>query len=183
MKNGHDNPYAAPVEEVQHPPLFYPLGKLTIPWMIAFNIGLGWSVGSLFTYALSFYFSDRNVPALLESLMSTPLVNDTDDLAGLLCYSCCFLFFAREAAPGIFKARHTWQLPFPPFLPTVKAFVRSSVLMAPAWIVAGVFFGVYRNRLPGDGNWPAIACLSGIASFQWHLFHQFMARTQASAPP
>ncbi len=181
MNSGNHNPYAPPIAEgLRRPPLAYPLGKLTIPWIIALNIGIGWAVGSLFTYVLSFFFSGRDLHPFLESLMSTPLVQDTDDLAGLLCYSVSFVVFAIYTAHRAFRAWQTWLLAFPPFRPTVKAFVRSSVVLAPAWMVAGWFFEVYRHDLPGDGNWPAIACLSGIASFHWFLFQKLMAKMQVA---
>lgn len=176
MNSGNHNPYAPPVGEVRHPPLAYPLGKLTIPWLIALNIGIWWAVGSLFTYVLSFYFSGRDLNPFLESLISTRLVQDTDDLAGLLCYSVSFGFGAIYTAYRAFRAWHTWGLDFPPFRSSVKAFLRSSVILAPAWIVAGLFFEVYRRHLPGDGNWPAIACLSGIASFHWFYFQKLLAQ-------
>ena len=181
MSSGAHNPYAPPIAEgLRRPPVAYPLGKLTIPWIIALNIGIGWAIGSLFTYLLSFYFSGRDLHPFLQSLMSTSLVHDTDDLAGLLCYSISFGVCATYTAYRAFRAWHTWLLAFPPFRASVKAFVRSSVLLAPAWIVAGWFFEVYRRDLPGDGNWPAIACLTGLASFHWFLLQKHVAEAQAA---
>lgn len=59
------------------------------------------------------------------------------------------------------------------------AFIRSSLLLASAWIVTTWFFETYRSDLTGDGNWFAIGCLSGIASIHWLLLKKLLAQMQA----
>jgi hypothetical protein len=182
MNSGDHNPYVPPIvpmEEVRWATLAFPLGKLTIPWIIVLNIGIGWAVGSLFTYILSFYFSGSDLHPFIKPLMSFPFVQDTDDLAGILCYSSSFVVFAIFTAHLASRRWHTRLLPFPPFGPCVMVLIRSTLLLAPVWVVAGWFFEVYRHDLLGDGNWPAIACLTGIASFHWFLLQKLLASMQA----
>jgi hypothetical protein len=159
----------------------YPLGKLTIPWIIVLNIGIGWAVGSLFTYVLSLYFSDRDLHPLVEPLASFPLVHDRDDLAGLICYSVSFIVFALFTIHLVCRAWRSRLLTFPSFGSCAKVFIGSSLLLAPIWAWAAWFFETHRHDLPGDGNWPAIACLTAIASFHWFLLQSLMPRSTSNA--
>lgn len=154
----------------------YPLGRLTIAWILGLNLGLGWSAGSLFTYVLSLHFARHDPPSVVQRLLSFPLIGDLDDLAGLLCYSASFGIFAVLAIHLAVRAWWTRRLPYPQPRSLSVGFLRASILLAPVWVWTAWFFENYRHDLPGDGNWPAIACLTGIASFHWFLIQSLMPR-------
>ena len=154
--------------------IHYPLGKATIPWMIALNLGIGWSSGSFFTYVISLHFRASGVPLFLQRFYEYSLVNDQDDLAGLLCYTSTFSVFLILAVHQTLRYKHSLRLPLPKLRPTGIAFLKSTILVTPIWVCVGWFFEEHRYGLAGDGNWPAIAGLTGIASFHAFLFQSLM---------
>ena len=177
MNDRDDNPFAppiSPIQDVRHPKLDYPFGKLTIPWVIALYFGIGVSAGAFFAYALSIHFTHGDLHPLVKPVMSCPLVDDKDDLAGLLSFSCSFSVCAILAASKAYKNWHTWLIAFPSARLCVAAFIRSSLFLAPVWVIGVWFFEFHDNFLPGCRSWFEIACLTGLASFHWFQFKRLM---------
>lgn len=157
------------MESIEHP-----LGKLTIPWMFLLFLGTAWSLGSISTYVLSLYFRVGGIDSSLDPLFESSLVSDQDDLAGLLCYTVTFSLFLILAIVQGFKKRESLRLAFPNVLSMGGAFLKATLFYAPVWLIAGWFFENHRFKLPGDGNWLAIAVLTAIASFHWYRFKSLM---------
>jgi hypothetical protein len=129
-------------------------GKLTIPWMAALLLAAGWAAGSFFTYTLSFYY---------ETIGWEELGMNPDDMAGYVSFIptsaflvLCFTLFA-------WQNWDTWREPWPKVIPLVRGLIITSLILAPAWICTAMYLDKFRHHLPGDGNWPAIGCLSTLA--------------------
>lgn len=147
------------------------LGKVTVLWWLCLTGLLGYSAGSFWTYVLSLYFRETGRPAGFESVYPSLFVQDTDDLAGLLCYVLAGLIFVPLAALLCWKSRATLKLPCPKLKPVLRSAGRAALVTLPVWGLFGWFFEYHRSELPGDGNWPAIGCVA----FTGALFLVFFA--------
>ncbi|RYD24907.1 MAG: hypothetical protein EOP86_28015 [Verrucomicrobiaceae bacterium] len=137
--------------------------------MTAVNFVLAWSFGSFLTWILSLYFRETYPPPeLFAHLFRLPIVGDSDDLAGLICYMLTALVFAALTGLKAWRDWKSWRLPWPCWRPLLAATALSAIVTAPLWALFGWFFEKHRFKLPGDGNWPAIGCLlSVLALFLW----------------
>jgi hypothetical protein len=180
------DPYTPPAASLEPQRLYsqmeFPLGKLTVPWILLLALGAGWSLGSMATYALSLYFRGfwgaTRLPGPLPSL---PLVGDWDDLAGLICYTLSFALSGLLATGQARRNWPSWRLAPPPARICGRSFVSATLLLAPVWAGAAGIFERWRTRLPGDGNWPAIACFTGIGVIHWMLIRNQVRRHRAAA--
>lgn len=93
-----------------------------------------------------------------------------DDYAGYLTYLGMIPFLLLIS--GLYAVRNRWLLKtgMPKMKTVLGSLAVSSMLMAVPWILLAAFFDRHRFDLPGDGNWPAISVMTGLAAFHiWLL--------------